>query len=214
MRRLILALLPLLATGCDSLYYATMSTMGVEKRHILVDRVEDARESQEEAKERFRTALDRFLALTGTSGGELEDAYAALRDEYERSERAAADVADRIDRIEDVARDLFDEWEAECEEYTDPDLRARSLELLLDTRDHYEEMMLAMRRAEQRMQPILTTFRDTVTLLKHQLTAKAVGDLEGKVIEIETDVQRLIEDMEVSIAEADRFIEGMGSGGG
>ncbi len=39
------------STGCDMMYYKAMKRFGVEKRDILVKRVRDARQSQDEAKE-------------------------------------------------------------------------------------------------------------------------------------------------------------------
>ena len=53
------ALITLLVTltACQSAYYAAWEKVGVEKREILVDRVEDARESQQEAEEQFTSAL-------------------------------------------------------------------------------------------------------------------------------------------------------------
>jgi hypothetical protein len=61
--------------GCQSTYYKTMETFGYHKREILVDRVEDARDSQEEAKEQFQSALEKFSAVVDFRGGELEDKY-------------------------------------------------------------------------------------------------------------------------------------------
>ena len=37
--------------GCSSTYYGAMEKVGIHKRDILVDRVEDARDSQEDAQE-------------------------------------------------------------------------------------------------------------------------------------------------------------------
>ena len=39
------------------------SALGIHKRDLLVHRVEKARESQEEAKEQFKTALEKFSAF-------------------------------------------------------------------------------------------------------------------------------------------------------
>ena len=36
-----------LVSGCESAYYKTMETMGYQKRDIMADRVEDARDAQE-----------------------------------------------------------------------------------------------------------------------------------------------------------------------
>ena len=54
----------LLLAGCASAYYGAMEKFGIEKRDILVDRVEDSREAQEEAREQFESALEQFIAAT------------------------------------------------------------------------------------------------------------------------------------------------------
>lgn len=198
-------------TSCSSMYYSAMESMGYEKRHIMVDRVEDARDDQEEAKEQFKSTLDRFKELTGADGGDLERVYSALAKEFERCEGKAEDVTDRIESIEDVAEDMFEEWREELAVYTDPNLRKISERQLSDTEGRYEQMIAAMRRAEETMAPVLTAFRDQVLFLKHNLNAAMVASLQNSVVEIETDVSALIAEMEASIAEANQFIDGMPS---
>ena len=81
-RRLFLAallVLPLL-TACSSAQYAVMEKFGIHKREILVDRVEDARDSQEEAKQQFASALEELpgpvlaFCRTGNRSGMLYQA--------------------------------------------------------------------------------------------------------------------------------------------
>ena len=40
-------------TGCSTVYYNTMEKLGFEKRDILVDRVESARDAQSDAQSQF-----------------------------------------------------------------------------------------------------------------------------------------------------------------
>ncbi len=54
--KLSVILLTLIMMGCESAYYNTMENFGVHKRDILVDRVVDARDSQQEAQEQFKSA--------------------------------------------------------------------------------------------------------------------------------------------------------------
>lgn len=199
------------STGCSSMYYSAMESFGVEKRHIMVDRVEEARDAQEEAKEQFKTTLERFKELTGADGGELESSYNALAAEYQRSESDAKEVQSRISSIEDVADAMFDEWLAENEEIENPDYRRTDIALLDDTRASYEEMIGAMHRAEGKMAPVLQVFKDHVLFLKHKLNAQMLASLQNTVVEVEADVGALIRDMEASIAEANRFIDAMPS---
>jgi len=70
-----------------------------------------------------------------------------------------------------------------------------------------------MRQAEERMQPVLETFEDSVLTLKHNLNAQAVRSLRGELTSIERQTATLIADMERAIAEADEFIGRMRNAG-
>ena len=199
----------LIATACSTAYYGALEKVGIEKRDILVDRIDDASEAQEDAKEQFASALDQYRSVIEFDGGDLEEIYDRLNDEYERSEARAAEVSDRIDSVETVAGDLFEEWEEEIEAYSDASLAARSRQLLGETRAEYATVIAAMRRAEQSMQPVLTLFNDQVMFLRHNLNARAIGSLETELDSIEAATAELIREMERSIAEASRFIKSM-----
>jgi hypothetical protein len=199
---------PLLAS-CTTAYYQALETVGIEKRDILVDRVEEARDSQSEAKEQFTSALDRYRSVVNVEGGDLEQVYDRLANEFERSEARALAVEDRVAAVQSVADDLFAEWEDEIEDYSDANLRRQSQRLMTDTRAEYRRLIAAMQRAEAAMDPVLTLFRDQVLFLRHNLNARAIGSLETELGDIERATAKLIEEMERSIAEASRFIEAL-----
>ena len=199
----------LLTAACSSAYYGAMEKVGYAMREILVSRVEKAREAQEEVKTEFTDALQAFLAVTKADGGALKEKYDDLSTRLKRSEAAAKDVHDRIAAIESVGDALFVEWGNELGLYTNADLRARSQEQLAATRNRYVALLAAMRRAAARMEPILATYRDQVLFLKHNLNAQAIRALDSTSHTLQTDVGRLIAEMEQSIREADAFIRGL-----
>lgn len=203
--------LVLSAGGCASTRIAVAEQFGYAKREQLVDRVEEARDEQVEAKKQFESALAEFLSVTGQTGtlGELEARYGKLKDAYARSASKAESVSDRIERVEDVAAALFREWESELKEYSSSSLRAASERQLRETRARYDRLLAAMRAAESKMKPVLAAFNDQVLYLKHNLNARAIAALQGTAGEIERDVGGLIREMESSIAEANTFIEQM-----
>jgi hypothetical protein len=205
------AAVALLGLSCKSVYYGTMEQMGWEKRHLLVDRVEEGRESQAEAQEQFQSAYDRFKELTGYDGGDLERVYRKLKNELERSEKKAERVRIKVDAVDSVARDLFKEWDAEIDQISNPDLRRKSADSLDRTRERFRQMINAMRRAESKMDPVLQAFRDQVLFLKHNLNAEAIASLEGTVTSIETEVEDLIRELNNAIQEADSFLASMES---
>ncbi len=207
LRLKIFALLAItIAVGCSSIEYALKESLGIEKRDILAARIEDGRDDQQAAKEQFKSALAAFKSVVAFDGGDLEAVYNTLSDELDDSEARAADVRDRIVAIEDVAAALFDEWESDLETFTDSGRRAASQSMLSDTRGRYNGLITAMKKAEAAMDPVLGEFREQVLFLKHSLNAQAISELQSSVIEIESDVARLVEDMEASIAEAESFL--------
>ena len=202
------ALLVALATvtACRGVYYDAMEQVGKHKRHILRDRVDAGREEQVEAQEQFQTAYERFKEAAGYDGGELEQVYDELNDEFERSQERAEAVRNRVDSIEEVASDLFAEWREEAALIQNADLRRRSESSLRDTQSRYDQLIAAMKRAEAKMDPVLAAFRDQVLFLKHNLNARAIASLEGSVVEIEDDVASLLAEIRRAIEESERFI--------
>jgi hypothetical protein len=202
----------LLLLGCRGTYYDVMETFGVEKRDILVDRVEEGRDAQTQAKEQFQDALEAFKSVTQFQGGELEARYHTLKSESEDAAGRVKEVGERIDSIEQVADDLFSEWKKEIKEISSADLKSQSQHMLSETQARYGELLKAMKKAEAKMQPVLVAFNDRVLFLKHNLNAQAIASLSAQAAEIDTKVQDLVREMEASIAEANEFIAAMDSG--
>lgn len=194
---------------CQKLYFRVVESAGRHKRDILVARVEHARDSLEEAKIQFQTALDRFSQLTRFDGGDLGDVYRQLKIEYDYSNAKARAVQDRIDAVEDVALALFTEWEAELEQYSNRTLRASSRQKLRLTQQHYGQLIAAMRRAEGKIDPVLRVFQDQVLYLKHNLNAQAIASLERELRTMAAGVSGLINAMERSITRANVFVEAL-----
>lgn len=204
-----LVVVAMLMGGCATAYYNTLEKFGIEKRDILVSRIDDAQEAQGDAKEQFSSALERYRSVINVDGGDIEEIYDALNGDFERSTSRAEEVRERINEVEEVAEDLFEEWQEEIALYSDANLRRQSQVLYRETQRDYEELSRAMRRAEAKMEPVLTLFQDQVLFLRHNLNARAIGALEAELGSIEKATQSLIEEMERSIAEANEFVASM-----
>ena len=198
-------------TGCNSVYYKTWEKLGYEKRDLLVSEVEDAKESQEKAKEQFKTTMQRFQELTNFQGGELEAKYKKLSGEYDKSKSRADAVTAHIADVDSVANAMFKEWQKEIGEYNNAERKAKSQQMLDQSQSNYKELLAAMRKAESKMKPVLDAFHDQVLFLKHNLNAQAIASLKDEAAGIDQDVQALIKEMEASINEANEFIKQMKS---
>ena len=205
--RLFLASLSLAIASCSTIYYAAWEKLGYEKRDLLKSAVKKARGEQKDAGKEFQDALTQLKKLTNYDGGNLESAYNRFKGQYEDCEAQATAVRGRIREVDTVARDLFREWEKEIRQYEDASLAADSRRKLADTRARFEPLSRSLHAAEATMEPVLRKFRDQVLYLKHNLNAAAIGSLRGQADNIQYDIQRLLDQMNRSIAEADRFIQ-------
>jgi len=202
----VLALLLLFFSGCSKTYYSAMEKVGIHKRDIMVDRVEDARDSQADAQEQFKSALEQFDSVVKLRETDLKKAYDRLNNEYEKSVNAAEEVSSRIEKVESVAEDLFDEWGQELTEYENKELQRSSKAKLQATKKRYKEMLTSMHRAEASMAPVLRIFKDNVLFLKHNLNAQAIGSLQSEFANLKSEIDVLIKEMNAAIKSSNSFI--------
>ena len=205
-RLIVLSAIMLGLSGCSTIYYGTMEKLGIHKRDIMVDRVKAARDTQNEAKTQFLTAMDQFKSVVNFQGGDLEREYNKLNATLQKSEAKAAEVRSRIQAVEDVAAALFGEWRAEIKQYASDTLRKSSQRKYDATKEKYAELIEAMQKAESKLDPALVPLRDQVLFMKHNLNAKAIAGLSDELLSVQMNVDTLVRDIESSIAQADAFI--------
>ncbi|HEX8522884.1 MAG TPA: DUF2959 domain-containing protein [Tepidisphaeraceae bacterium] len=199
-----------LLVGCAttrSAYYNAWEKFGYAKRERLVDNVKAARQEQVEAKQQFASALEQFKSVVKFQGGDLEAMYNKLNKQYEGCESQAEQVNSKVAAVKNVAGALFTEWRGEIKEIKDdPSLQRQSQSLYDRTQQSYQQMIDRMDSAAATMQPVLTRFKNRVLFIKHNLNAQAIASLQGTEVELGGDIDKLIKEMEKSIAEADAFI--------
>jgi hypothetical protein len=205
----VLVVILLTLTSCKSAYYGAYEKFGVYKRDLLKKRVVAARDEQKEASVEFKDALTRLKEITKFDGGKLEARYRQLQGDYDDCAKRAETVRTRIHGVETVAEDLFVEWEKEIKQIGTDSLRANSRRQLSATRERYDEMISALKKAEATMPPVLAKFHDYVLALKHTLNAEAVASLKGESANIQSEITRLITEMNASISQADEFLKGL-----
>ena len=205
----------LLIAGCQTVregYYNAWEGMGYAKRERLADNVKAARTEQDEAKKEFATALEEFKSVTNYNGGELEPIYNKLKASYDRCASQAGDVNSKITSVKRVGDALFSEWQGEVKQIKDDDSLQKQSQVLLDrTKSSYAEMTQRMDSAAATMQPVLTKFNNRVLFVKANLNAQAIASLKGTELDLGKDIDKLIREMEASIAEADQFISEISS---
>jgi Protein of unknown function (DUF2959) len=199
----------LLLSGCQSTYYKAMSTLGKEKRDILVQRIKDAKKDQDQTKQQLQTTMESFQALTGFKGGSLEKSYKRLNSDYESAASQAGKLHDKIQSIDQVSNDLFKEWQGEINAMDNGKLKSQDTVMLRNAKARQATYMRAMHRTEDQIEPVLKTFHDQVLFLKHNLNARAIGSLKNTSAGLQSDVDGLVQSIDASSQEADKLISSL-----
>jgi Protein of unknown function (DUF2959) len=198
-----------LLSGCHSTYYKAMSTLGKEKRDILVSRIKDAKKDQDQTKQKLQTTMESFQALTGFKGGSLEKSYKRLNGDYENAASQADKLHDKIQSIDQVSNDLFKEWQGEINAMDNNKLKSQDSVMLRNAKTRQATYMRAMRRTEEQITPVLKAFQDQVLFLKHNLNARAIGSLKNTSAGLQSDVAGLVQSIDASSQEADKLISSL-----
>ncbi|MDB5293868.1 MAG: hypothetical protein JWL69_5109 [Phycisphaerales bacterium] len=200
----------LAGTGCSTargVYYNAWEKAGYSKRERLVDDVKAARQEQVKAKQQFASALDEFKSVTHFQGGDLEALYNKINAQYEACDSRAGAVRSKIQSVKNVGTKLFEEWTGEIAQIKDdPGMRQQSQQLYDKTHRSYDQLVMRMDAAAATMDPVLVKFKNRVLFIKANLNAQAIASLKGTELDLGGDIDKLIKEMEASIAEADAFI--------
>jgi len=212
MKTIFAVCLALTVSACgtvQNVQYSALEKVGIHKRDILVDRIEDTSKTQEKAKKQFQSAYDELVSLVNIEDGGLESKYKRMAKAVKASEARAEELDDRIKSVNEVANALFTEWQNELKEYQSASLRRSSETNLNSTKQRFMVIYKKMQASQQRVEPVLKVLQDNTLFLRHNLNARAVSGLSGEVLIIEDKVAVLIQQMEASIKESRNFIDAM-----
>ena len=212
MKKILLSLALISLTACGTaqkVQYSAMEKVGIHKRDILVDRIEKTSKLQEQTKQEFKSAYAELTSLVATGDRGLEAKYKKLAKSVADSESSASELKDRIASVNQVANALFEEWKQELDEYSNPKLRKISETNMRTTKQRYAVIYGQMQDSHAKVQPVLQVLQDNTLYLKHNLNARAINGISNEVLSVEGKVAELIRQMEVSIAESRKFVDGM-----
>jgi len=212
MKNILLILLVLSLTACETtqnIKYGALEKVGIHKRDILVDHIKSTSKTQAQAKEEFKTAYQQLSELVAIDDNGLEQKYNKLKRAVDNSESRTAELKNRISKVDQVANDLFKEWQQEITQYQNDRLRSISANNLTVTKQRYAVIYQKMQQSYDKVIPVLRVLQDNTLYLKHNLNARAVSGLSNEVISVENKVTELIRQMELSIDESQQFIDQM-----
>lgn len=191
----------------SSAKYSAYEMVGMEKRDIFKREVKNVQEEQEDTTKAFKDALTRLKDIYDFEGGDLEKQHNKFKSSYERANEESQELKARVAKVDKVAKDLFEEWQAELNEMKDPDLRKRSSSQLKETKSRYSGLEVQLKKSEKKIDPVLVKLKDQVLNLKHNLNARAIAGLKTESGKIQSDIESLIKEVEKSSKEAEALIK-------
>src|SRR5687767_4398619 len=169
MRRIIVMTIALAAFGCksSSTYVKAMDTAGLEKREMLTDRLQEARDAQIAAKQQLQTALYTLRRVATVPATELTDLHDDHENEVKTTEDEIDDLKGSIASVEAVANEMFSDWEEDLAKYEDQELRQKSAREMRETQQSYTQMINALRNTHQKLNSVMPALKDQVLYVQH-----------------------------------------------
>ena len=181
--------------------------MDYEKRDLFKKEVKTVKEEQDDSQKAFKDTLTKLKYFYLYDGGKTESEYEKLKDSYENALDESEILSASIEKLDEVAQNLFAEWKQEISSISNTELKDRSTVKLSETRIRYNELHQKLKTSEKRMTPVLIKMKDQVTFLEHNLNAGAMRGSEKEGDRIEGDMEKLMEEMKTAEQEAEEFIK-------
>ena len=202
-----LTLLIFAFTSCTTIYYEAWEKLGKQKRDLLKDNIKNAQDDQQDVSKELKDALTHLKEAYGLKETKLERTYNKIKDNYDTAEKNDQNLKKRIEKVQEIAADLFSEWQKEIGQMHEESYRKDSQQKLEKTKDRYKIMYASLHKSEKSVHPILDQLHDQVLYLKHNLNAQALGSLKNEMGQIEQNIEKLLHDMKKSIEESNNFIK-------
>lgn len=186
-----------------------METLGYAKRDLLVERIQNTRDAQIDAKREFRTTADYLARVASTSNDQLEGEYYELKRQIRRSEQRARRMSDGIDSVDAVAQALFDDWKAETGQYKSSRLKEAAAAKKVAMERQYSQLARSMQRAESATTPVLLSFRDQLLFLENNLNSRAVISIKEELPDLQRDLDSMVAEVDRSINQATDFMSAL-----
>ena len=174
-----------------------METIGIDKREIMFERIEDASDSAVINSHRIDEVYQIYRGMLFEEQGDLHVAHDRLTFFLDLCEDGADDYRSRIEKIQAVATPMFEEWKAESGDILDDELRRKSRTNFTKAVTQYEQLMRAMRAVDSETTPLLRRFTDHVLFMKINLNTNAWEPLRKHNEDFESELSMLTRRMDV-----------------
>lgn len=193
--------------GCrGSRAYDVSQTLVVQRRQILVNQAQEARESQLAAKRELTSAIRTLEALEHDTPAPPGLIRADLETEVETAKEARGALRRDVDSMARAATVLFEDWRAQLVRYADEHERETSRMLLIEAMRSYRGLIDVLRSTEQDLDAVIPLLERQVAMLEHQPPIPRVPARPG-IGEVKDQISQVVDSLDSSIEETEKYID-------
>ena len=174
----------------------------------LVSAIELVYVDSEVAKERAHGAVNALRAIVASDfQGDAVSAYAEYMTAIENSEEQAEKLRDSIEEMKDSSDPVFEQWAEDLKDINSVELRQRSRNRLMETRERYHAIVAAAEPALVSYDAVNHSLRDHALFLGNALNPVAVSEIQGEARALAKRVTELDSEFDACLKAARAYVE-------
>jgi hypothetical protein len=199
----VLAALALAATA------GAQSDEGVKQVERLVKASGNTVKAIADTKLQLMKTMDVYNSLFAEDAKNHRKIYNSIQKEMENTEKRRAKIGEESTKMEAEADTLFKDWANSAAAIENPDLRKRSEDRLMATKESYAEVGTVGQAAADLYGPFMKAMQDQITYLGHDLNPASVASLKPDAAKLNERADKLIKSIDDTISTANKNIGGL-----
>ena len=174
----------------------------------LVGSIERVYVNSELSKEKAHAAVAALRTLASAEyKGDALSAYAAFIAAIDVSEAQAEELRENVEDMQDAADPVFEQWFDDLKAITNVEMRQRSRNRLLTTRERYDAIVAAVEPALRAYDAVNQSLRDHALFLGNDLNPDSVSEIRGEVRALTGRTEELDREFDACLQAAREYVD-------
>jgi hypothetical protein len=176
-----------LATGLSALAAGpALGQSGQEQTQKLVKSVDSTVKSIGDTRQQLEKTVAGYNAIMEQTAKDPKDAYKDLGKDITESEKKVGDARLKVDEMNAEAQRHFTAWRESAAAISDPALRKKSEQRLVDAQARFQKIEAAGKDAGQSFDTLMKDLKNQATFLGSDLNASAISALKPDAAKFNT----------------------------
>jgi chromosome segregation ATPase len=176
-----------LAAGLGALAVGpALGQSGQEQTQKLVKSVESTVKSIGDTRQQLEKTVAGYNSIMEQTAKDTKDAYKGLNKDITESEKKVGDARLKVDEMNAEAQRHFTAWRESAAAISDPALRKKSEQRLVDAQARFQKIEAAGKDAGQSFDTLMKDLKNQATFLGSDLNASAISALKPDAAKFNT----------------------------